>query len=987
MAKVKVEIQKADGTFLSISNRGELESLESLSQSSSSPSTTSYGVISNTGIIDISDNNKDILKMIETGEIDPSNTVINIYNNDKLIQKHIALDSDYDLSEVKFSIPLSNVLNNLDGLLYKGWDYKLEEVSAYDILYDVINTLFGGKVSKGAFNSMLDSQVVVNDSVETMKSYTENLLIRYAVIEYGKTYREVLDNLCTIMQARMFIDDNGELKFVSARPIFSAEDAGSVISITRKDVHTPLDRSVILKNKYDAVEMSEYNPVLQVDMGALVYTWDSSNSDNPHTSYNSSDVDKGSYASIYTYTEARATFWNGSITVPKLKNQNLYRVNKILNGVDYNDNPNIKHTVHYDLRTATTGTVYYTDTDWFFSPSYGSAKKGSGVISTFEDVSVSVGSYKASVQDDTNLKITSITDNGDSFTLSFTIMVGKTEIAMVGPDTSMSGSATYYSPTKLEVSVYGNVSEIIFEEVDSNTENIYNAKSIANVKSNKLLQTTTTLYGKKIGDVIKSSILEDFKYGIMDGKSVIFGTDLFDLSNNKITVWQNGDILKLEDVVKFTDNNSYWKVTGRKFKYDAEPLIELELIEVKPSGAGLYNINGNLIYSWNDAVNKGIIAVSNSELTSYSYSQDANVVLPKDITSIGIGAFQNKPLASIKMQDSLSSIGEQAFRNCDKLTSINIPNSVTTIGDSAFWLCDNLATVNLPQNITAIGGGTFSGCKSLKTINIPNSVTSIGNGAFSSTALNRVVIPDSVNNIGTYAFSYCSRLGEISIGTGVTAIKEGTFEGCSFDSINIPSNITTIGERAFADCGEVWSGINIENGVITIGEEAFMGTTCNWGSLKIPNSVKNIGKWAFYNIGVNTLTLGSSIERIEESAFLGGHPQADASLSGTITFPSTLKYIGENAFASQIEHSPVFKFNSTSSLEIASIAFGGTSDSLPVNITLDFRGCTIIPTIAYDAFEYIGDSKIIVPDNLYNSWISSGNWSRYTSKIIKASQV
>ena len=745
MAKVRVEIQKTDGTFLSVLNRGNLESLESLSQSSSSPSTTSYGAISNTGIIDISDNNKDILKMIETGEIDPSNTVINIYNNGKLIQKHIALDSDYDLSEVRFSIPLSNVLNNLDGLLYKGWDYKLEEVSAYDILYDVINTLFGGNVSKSAFNSMLDSQVIVNDRVETMKSYTENLLIRYAVIEYGKTYREVLDSLCTIMQARMFIDDNGELKFVSARPIFSAEDAGSVISITRKDVYTPLNRSVILKNKYDAVEMSEYNPALQVDMGALVYTWDSSNSDNPHTSYSRSDVDKGSSASIYTYTEVRATFWNGSVTVPKLKNQNLYRVNKILNGVDYNDNPNIKHTVHYDLRTATTGTAYFTDTDWSFSPSYGSAKKGSGVISQFKDISASVGNYKASVQDDTNLKITSITDNGDSFTLSFTIMVGKTEIAMVGPATSMSGSATYYSPTKLEVSVYGNVSEVIFEEVDSNTENIYNAKSIANVKSNKLLQTTTTLYGKKIGDVIKSSILEDFKYGIMDGKSVIFGTDLFDLSNKKITVWQNGDILKLEDIVKFTDNNSYWKVTGRKFKYDAEPLIELELMEVKTvvtvKNAGLYDKNGQLVKDWDTLVADGDIIVSENTLA---------------------GSSGNSLAGKLVISSDISTISSTAFTDCYNLTSITIPASVTTIEAGSFRDCSDLSEIYVsPSNTTYHSEGNC-------LINAENSVVA---------GCNTSVIPQYVIAIEEYAF-YGRNLTRIDIPANVRAIEDGAFYGC-----------------------------------------------------------------------------------------------------------------------------------------------------------------------------------------------------------------
>ena len=43
--------------------------------------------------------------------------------------------------------------------------------------------------------------------------------------------------------------------------------------------------------------------------------------------------------------------------------------------------------------------------------------------------------------------------------------------------------------------------------------------------------------------------------------------------------------------------------------------------------------------------------------------------------------------------DSVTSIGDCAFYNCDSLTSVTIGNSVTSIGDSAFWGCYYLTGV------------------------------------------------------------------------------------------------------------------------------------------------------------------------------------------------------------------------------------------------------------------------------------------------------
>ena len=52
---------------------------------------------------------------------------------------------------------------------------------------------------------------------------------------------------------------------------------------------------------------------------------------------------------------------------------------------------------------------------------------------------------------------------------------------------------------------------------------------------------------------------------------------------------------------------------------------------------------------------------------------------------------------------SVTSIGDDAFRNCTGLTSVTIPNSVTNIGNYAFRNCSSLTSVTIPNSVTSIG--------------------------------------------------------------------------------------------------------------------------------------------------------------------------------------------------------------------------------------------------------------------------------------------
>ena len=70
------------------------------------------------------------------------------------------------------------------------------------------------------------------------------------------------------------------------------------------------------------------------------------------------------------------------------------------------------------------------------------------------------------------------------------------------------------------------------------------------------------------------------------------------------------------------------------------------------------------------------------------------------------------------------------FPFCGNVTSIEIPNSVSTIGNSAFKGCSGLTTVTIPNSVTSIGKSAFDSCSSLTSVTIPNSVVSIADYAF-----------------------------------------------------------------------------------------------------------------------------------------------------------------------------------------------------------------------------------------------------------------
>ena len=173
-----------------------------------------------------------------------------------------------------------------------------------------------------------------------------------------------------------------------------------------------------------------------------------------------------------------------------------------------------------------------------------------------------------------------------------------------------------------------------------------------------------------------------------------------------------------------------------------------------------------------------LIDIYENKLISYLGCSES-VEIPKTITSIGNSAFKEHSLKHIAIPDSVSIIGDCAFKNCTSLQQIVIPDSVISIGKSAFWRCNSLKYVSISNAVSKIEKDVFEFCESLHFITIPNSVMSIESWAFSKCySLQYINIPDSVMNIKSGAFSDCRSLQQVAIPSSVRNIDYDAFEGC-----------------------------------------------------------------------------------------------------------------------------------------------------------------------------------------------------------------
>lgn len=141
--------------------------------------------------------------------------------------------------------------------------------------------------------------------------------------------------------------------------------------------------------------------------------------------------------------------------------------------------------------------------------------------------------------------------------------------------------------------------------------------------------------------------------------------------------------------------------------------------------------------------------------------------------------------------------------------------------------------------------------------------------------------------------------------------------------------------------------------------------------------VTSIGDHAFYYCSeLTSITMPDSIMKIGTYAFMGCIKLASVVIPSGVTSINTYVFYGCTALISIVMPSGV--------TGIASHAFYRCS-GLEL---LDFRSATSVPTLTnQNAFSSVPSTcKVVIPDDLYDTWISATNWSAISVTWVKASE-
>ena len=282
------------------------------------------------------------------------------------------------------------------------------------------------------------------------------------------------------------------------------------------------------------------------------------------------------------------------------------------------------------------------------------------------------------------------------------------------------------------------------------------------------------------------------------------------------------------------------------------------------------------------------------------YGTGGDIVIPNTVTKIGDEAFKgNKKVTSVTIPGSVVDIGNNAFEGCEKLEKVAFTNpdganNNLLIRLGAFKDCTKLTDVEIPARVKQIVGNIFKGCTSLMEIkvNANNPYYFAQDGVLFGPALveyspkyddNYVLlaypagrqgaytIPSKVKSkeidqIWTSGFEGASGLTDITIPASIGRLGTAAFEGTGLTHVTIPGTVQQVDPAVFQNCTKLVS-VKLPFGLAEI--DQYMFANCiSLQHVDMPDTITKINIYAFHNCtSLTSLALPKNLSSLSVGCF------------------------------------------------------------------------------------------------------------------------
>lgn len=144
-------------------------------------------------------------------------------------------------------------------------------------------------------------------------------------------------------------------------------------------------------------------------------------------------------------------------------------------------------------------------------------------------------------------------------------------------------------------------------------------------------------------------------------------------------------------------------------------------------------------------------------------------------------------------------IGDDRFRDREKLTSIILPETLEYINNSAFRNCDGLTSIDIPASVKSIWHNAFYDCSNLSTVTGMEGLSGTNLyeawDVFGCTAITQPLYSSSV-----FIYLPPSMTGEYEVPAGIKMTTALSMRWSKLSSISLPASLTDLGDNSFQDC-------------------------------------------------------------------------------------------------------------------------------------------------------------------------------------------